>query len=201
MRNIILIGLLFISTSSFANSRGQIIDNITRLSARIQMKVLATEASDEELRVVQNNLKTILNGLNNQRDYGCLDFTLEIYERTYSGNTALRKAKEACKRISDTPLVRYVYEIYSESYTERFALERAIDKTENRNYFGKSEELEFIYSAYRTNYTSRFAIDKSLEKVELLSSYSLNCLEVSYRTLIRTYTPVFAMDRAIESCR
>ncbi len=201
MRKLILAGLLLISTSSFANSRGQIIDNISRLSSRIQLKVLDTNVSDQELRVVQNGLKTLLNKLSNQMDHKCLDFTLDIYERTYSGPMALSRAKAACEMIDDVSLVRFVYEIYLQSYTEVFALERSIDKTEGHNFFGKSDELEFIYSIYKQSYTNKFAIDKSLEKVKLLQSDSMDCLEVTYRTLSRSYSPKFAIDKAIDSCK
>ncbi|WP_372654715.1 hypothetical protein [Halobacteriovorax sp.] len=201
MRNIILIGLLFISTNSFANSRGQVIDNISRLSSRIQLKVLDSQASVQELRIIQNNLKSILDKLDNRPDNRCLDFALQVYESSYSGTFALKKAKEACERISDVGIVKFVYEIYSQSYSEVFALERAIDKVQGHDYFGKSDELMFIYSAYEQDYSSSFAIDRALEKVELLDSDSMNCLEVTYKTLSRSYSPKFAMDRSVESCR
>ncbi len=201
MKNVILIFLFLFSATIQANSRGQVIDNISRLSERIGIIVGDSEVSNEELRLVQEDLKNIVERLRNRGgSTNCLEFTLDIYERTYTGSTALRKAQEACKRITDTRLVKFVFEIYLESYTERFALDKAIDSTEGNNYRGKSEELEFIFTIYKENYTSRFAIDKALEKVLLLPRNSMSCLEVSYRTLSRSYTSMYAIDKAIDSC-
>ncbi|PIK15702.1 hypothetical protein [Halobacteriovorax sp. JY17] len=201
MKNVVLIFLFLFSVTIQANSRGQLITNIARLSERVGVIVGDSEVSNEELRLVQEDLKNIVDRLRNRGGTtSCLEFTLDIYERTYAGSTALKKAQEACKRITDTSLVKFVFEIYLESYTERFALDKAIDSTEGNNYRGKSEELEFIFTVYKENYTSRFAIDKSLEKIVLLPRNSMDCLEISYRSLSRSYTSKHAMDKAIDSC-
>lgn len=202
MRNFSIVLLFLFSTSILANSRGQILNNISRLSERIQIVAPNSEASNEELRMVQADLRDILDRLRNRGGGSgdCLEFTLDIYERSYGGSTALRKAKEACEKINDLDLTKFVYEVLLESFTDRSALDRAIDKTEGRNFNGKSDELKFVFSVYKEVHTPRFAIERALDKVEPLPRNSLRCLEISYRTLSRTHTPKFAMDKAIESC-
>ena len=112
MRILISVSLLLFSITSFGNSRGRIIDNISRVASRVQVAVLDSELSNSELLEVQRELSDIVSRLNNRgggSSVSCLEFTLDIFERRYSGSTALRKAQEACRKINDTALVEYVF--------------------------------------------------------------------------------------------
>ena len=203
MRIFISVSLLLFSITSFGNSRGRIIDNISRVASRVQIAVLDSELSNSELLEVQRELSDIVSRLNNRgggSSVSCLEFTLDIFERRYSGSTALTKAQEACRKINDTALVEYVFNIFNASYTETTALDRAIDKTYQRNFRGKKALLEFVYEIYRQSYTPSTAIDRALDGVEPMPRNSFSCVEISYGSLSRSYTPSTAIRRALDGC-
>lgn len=203
MRLLLSLSLFLFSLSSFANTRGQIMDNISRIASRIQIDVLDSELSSSQLREVQMDLSDLLARLNNRgggNSNSCLEFTLDVYERVYIGSTALKKAQEACKKIDDTELVKFVFDIFNETYTDTTALERAIDRTYNRDFRSKSQLLKFVYDIFNKSYTSSTAIDRALDGVEPMPYNSFGCVEISYRSLSRNYSPSTAISRALDGC-
>ncbi|ATH07910.1 hypothetical protein BIY24_08090 [Halobacteriovorax marinus] len=202
MKKILIIAGLLLTSTVFANSRGEYVGNILRLASRIQNIAQDTDLSNQELRDVQRDLSDIVKKLNGRgSSNNCLEFAIEVYETTYSSASALRYAREACKRITDIELVQFVYEIYVQSYTPKYSFERAIDKTENQNFRGKSELLELVYSAYIKSYTPTYSIERSLDKVAEMPRNSFSCVEISYRTYLGSYTPTYSIERALDDCK
>lgn len=194
--------LLVFSSLTFANPRGELKNRVSRLARRVEIEVIDSEASNVELRRAQLKLTEILNSLTNggNSDYAtCVDFVLPIYERSYSSSTAIRRTKELCTRVSDSSVLKFLYEKLTVSYSDSTALTRAADYSDQRM-FGKSSILAFAYDKHSSQYTMSSSIRKSVDNARGLEVGSINCLRRFYATHSRSYSSSRAMDKTVETC-
>ena len=194
--------LLAFSSFTFANPRGELKDRVSRLARRVEIEVMDTDVSNEELRRAQSKLTEILNLLTNggNSDYtNCVDFALPLYEQQYSSSTAIRKTKELCTRVSDSNVLKFLYSKLSNSYSVISALSKAGDYSDS-SMFGKKGILSFAYDKHRSQYTEISAIRKSVDNARDLDVGSLNCLKRFYETHSRSYPSSRAMDKTVDTC-
>ena len=202
MKSLFISCLFLLQISSYANSRNELKNNISRLANRIDIEVFETEASNADLLRVKNQMRQLLSTLTNGdgNDYSnCLDFALPIYEQTYGSNSAIRKAKELCRRVSDVEVLSFLYSKLSTVYSSSTGLTKAGEYCDESVY-GKKRMIQFIYSKHDSQYGVSSAVRKTIDNVSTLEIGSLDCLKRFFPTYSRSYPTSRAMDKTVETC-
>ncbi|WP_127716151.1 hypothetical protein [Halobacteriovorax sp. HLS] len=203
MKSLIVLCALLLPSVTFANPRGQIKDNISRLARRVEIDVIDSEISNEELRKVQMQLTQALRALSGQdgSDYGqCLDFVLPIYQARYGSNTAIEKSKELCRSVSDTRVLEFIYNQLKSTNTTTTALSRAAEYSDD-SVLGKVRIIEFAFDKHSSQYTTTSAIRKSVENARELEVGSMSCIRRFYSTHASRYSASTAMNKTVETCK
>lgn len=201
MKQILILSLIILSIQSFADQRSRVKDQISDLALQIDQEIYNSDASTDELRRAKMKIREALEKITGRgSDYSsCVDFALPIFERRYTGATAVRKAKEICKSVADARVFEYFYEKLSVTYIDTTALRKAAELSDSTT-VGKKSIIEFSYEKHETQYTANRAIDKALENARILRASSLRCLERFYSTFSRSYSASRAMDMTAENC-
>ncbi|OUR94114.1 hypothetical protein A9Q84_17540 [Halobacteriovorax marinus] len=203
MKAIILACLLLSSFAAGAQSRTQLKERVARLARRIDIEVFETNVSNSALRESHEKLRRILatlKGDGGTSPLACINYTLPIYERYYSSSRAVEKAQQTCRKVSDLPVFKFVFEALRTIYTDSSALDRSADKASGFAVEGKLPLLRFAYAKHERQYTKSSAMDKAIANIKILVVDSLECLETFYPTHSRRYSSSSAMDRTAQTC-
>ncbi len=197
----IVIAMMFVSVSSFAQSNERLVEEISELSRKIRQEATHTDISKEKLVEAKVLLEDALDALQS-KGHGSQDCFNFAYEKYYSGNSsavATDKAVKACKTITDVEVAKFSYEKYYSSNSASVAMDKSAELS-SRPMKGKVDMLKFAYEKYYSGNSSSVAMDKSGIGIAKVPRGSLECLKTLFAKYYSTNSASVAMDKTIEAC-
>lgn len=183
MFKFIAITLLAFSTLATPTTRDELLDSIARISGKINDDIWRTSATTAQLEQANQKLllayKLIRKRAGNPSPRECVDYTFSILQRYYSDNSALTRAQNICRPVSDIKVFKYSFLKLERNYSEPNALERA-SKYAGRDMYGKYELLDFIYNKYVRMYSNSMALDRSYQMTRQHIPEAIICFRKYY---------------------
>jgi hypothetical protein len=185
MLKIIVTLMIALTTLATPTTRDELLDSISRLSGKINDDVWRTRATTAQLQDANQKLLLAYKLIRSRGNGGgtdnreCTDYSFSILDKYYSSTTALQRAKEICRSVSDMTVFKFSFVKLERNYSEKSALERAANYA-GRDMFGKYELLEFTYTRYERMYSNTSALDRAYQMTKNHSSYDIDCFRRYY---------------------
>lgn len=198
---------LAVTSTSFAQDRRLVKQQIQDLGIKIERDAPYSDASLTDLQEAKTLLREALNLVNNRGTGNsnvyklCLNYAYEKYKRQYSNSDALQRAQTKCRTVADMDVLKFLFEKHFRVSSNGDAMDLATRQADRR-VKGRLELIKFAYSKHFRVTNSSDAATKSVKNMYSLKRNrgSLACFNQYYPVHSRTNNPSVAMDKTVETC-
>jgi len=203
---LISIALGYVNTGFTAATKADVAQqklNIINLLDLLRANTLSSNASEQTLVSVQNELKKTLKKITIQSstlDPDCISFAYEKYYVSMNSSSAMSAASSACRSISDVEVAKFVFEKANISQTSETAMNTAA-MLSGATLVNKKWIVVFAFEKYYISMPSFSAITQAANRATNVGEDALKCLQISYEAHFVSKPAAAAMDQAFQDCR
>lgn len=208
MKFIAIIFSLLAAQSLFAQSRGDLLDQIRNLSNAVEGQTYVTQASNLDLFEAQRKLAEAYNLL--QKAGGptdpnvykqCVTWAFETYKWEMNQGDALDRAQRNCQRTADLQVANFLYDKHYRDVTRVQAMDLALQQA-TYEVIDRLDIIDYAYDKHFRDLTSTQAATRARNNAAVLpdTRNGLTCIKKYYPIYFRDNTSTVSMDKAAQAC-